>query len=58
MDGNAYHALCGERLKQLRKKAELSRTQVADAVGVTESTVNAWEVGRSTPNVKCHPTLA
>ncbi|WP_308405161.1 helix-turn-helix transcriptional regulator, partial [Streptomyces sp. B93] len=35
--------------KQLRRKARLNQTQVAQAVGVSRETVSAWEAGRWEP---------
>lgn len=35
----------GERIKQARLAAELSQSQVADAVEVTVGAVSAWETG-------------
>jgi transcriptional regulator with XRE-family HTH domain len=36
---------------ELRKKAGLSRMQVAVALGVTESTVAKWEQGKQEPHL-------
>lgn len=35
----------GERIKQARTAADLSQSQVADAIGVTVGAVSAWETG-------------
>lgn len=39
-------------LKQLRKHSLLSQSDFAEEVGVSFSTVNRWENGRTTPNFK------
>lgn len=39
----------GDRLKELRLKAGLSRDDVASALGVTIFTVGHWETGRRKP---------
>lgn len=37
-------------LKNMRKKCLLSQTAFADELGVSFSTVNRWESGKSKPN--------
>ncbi|MGN9059112.1 helix-turn-helix domain-containing protein [Mediterraneibacter faecis] len=39
-------------LKQLRKHSLLSQSDFAEEVGVSFSTVNRWENGRTIPNFK------
>ncbi len=39
----------GERLKQLRKKAGLTQTELADLVGVHETTIRRWENNNDKP---------
>ncbi len=36
-------------IKAIRKKAELSQNDLADALGVGKKTVQAWEAKRNTP---------
>ncbi|WP_420805868.1 helix-turn-helix transcriptional regulator [Neosynechococcus sphagnicola] len=38
-------------LMRLRSLAELTQQQLADVVGVSETTVRNWEKGRSTPTL-------
>lgn len=40
----------GERLKGLRVDRKLTRREVCNALGVTETTLLNWESGKSTPN--------
>lgn len=39
-----------ENIKQIRKKAFLSQESFAKEIGVSFSTVNRWENGKSKPN--------
>ncbi|MBR5231665.1 MAG: helix-turn-helix transcriptional regulator [Clostridia bacterium] len=41
-----------ERIKELREKAGLSQAQLAKRLDVTRSSVNAWEMGLSTPTTQ------
>ena len=41
-----------EEIKSIRHKCLLSQTDFAKAVGVSFSTVNRWERGKSKPNYK------
>ena len=43
--------LC-ERIKELRVQAGLSQAQLAKKLDVTRSSVNAWEMGLSTPTTQ------
>jgi len=45
-------------LTELRKSADLTQTEVGDALGITQSAVSHWEVGRGNPRTKHLPTLA
>jgi transcriptional regulator with XRE-family HTH domain len=38
-----------DRIKQARKNAGMSQTELAEAVGVTRSAVALWEAGKNTP---------
>lgn len=42
----------GERMKEARKAAKVSREQVAVAVGVSRETVSRWETGKVSVDVK------
>jgi putative transcriptional regulator len=39
-----------DRIKALRQRMELTQEDFAHLIGVTFSTVNRWENGRSRPN--------
>ena len=38
------------RIKMLRENSNLSQTQLAKRLGITRSSVNAWEMGTSAPS--------
>ena len=44
--------------KEQRKKAGLTQMEVAKQLGVTDSAVNQWETGKTTPNTKRLSELA
>lgn len=48
----------GTSLLKLRKERRLSQAEVADQLGVCQSTYCAWESDRSLPNAKCYIDLA
>ena len=41
-----------EEIKKIRRKAFLSQDEFAKQVGVSYTTVNRWETGKSKPNLK------
>lgn len=43
---------CADTLKKIRKQCLLSQKDFADAIGVSFSTVNRWENGKTVPNFK------
>lgn len=45
-------------IKELRKAANMTQVQLADAVGVNQSTVAAWESGEKFPRANILPMLA
>lgn len=45
-------------LKLLRIKAGLTQQEMADKLGLDQTTISAWEVGRATPTVKSIKKLA
>lgn len=47
-----------ERLRAARKKADLSQDQVAEILGINQSSVAQWETGRSKPTPDRLPVLA
>ena len=44
--------MISERIKQLREAAGYSQSQLAKKLDVTRSSVNAWEMGLSTPTTQ------
>lgn len=44
--------------KEQRKRAGLTQMEVAKRLGVTDSAVNQWETGKTTPNTKRLSELA
>ena len=46
------------RIRELRKKAGLTMTQLADRTGVTHPSVVAWEQGRKLPSADKLPVIA
>ena len=47
-----------ERLKQMRTDHELSQAKLAIILGVAQTTIAAWEVGRSEPDTEMLIRLA
>lgn len=47
----------GDRLRESRIAAGLTQEQLGFALGVTKSSVSAWENGRETPSFKVLPEL-
>lgn len=41
-----------EDIKKIRRKAFLSQDDFAKKIGVSFATVNRWETGKATPNLK------
>lgn len=41
-----------ERIRELREQAGISQAQLAKKLDVTRSSVNAWEMGLSTPTTQ------
>lgn len=48
----------GKIIKELRKEAGLSQTQLAKMVGYSQSVITKWENGESEPNAKAIVKLA
>lgn len=47
-----------DEIKNLRRKCLLSQTDFAKEIGVSFSTVNRWETGKSKPNYKALKRIA
>lgn len=50
--------MVGERVKLLREQAELTQADLARRLGITRSSVNAWEMGISVPSTQYIVELA
>lgn len=50
--------MIAERIKLLRENAGLSQKALADKLGITRSSVNAWELGISVPSTQYIVELA
>ncbi|MBQ7914639.1 MAG: helix-turn-helix transcriptional regulator [Clostridia bacterium] len=48
----------GEKIKNLREKAGLSQTELADKLGLSKSVISAYEKGIRNPSFKVLPQLA
>lgn len=46
-----------ERIREIRTRMQLTQEDFAHLIGVTFSTVNRWENGKSTPNRIAHRLL-
>ena len=42
----------GENLKKLRKRANLSQTELAKLLEINQYNISFWEIGRSEPNIE------
>ena len=43
--------MLSDELRKIRQKTLLSQTDFAKAIGVSYSTINRWETGKSKPNI-------
>ncbi len=50
--------MIAEKIKLLRENAGLSQKSLADKLGITRSSVNAWELGISVPSTQYIVELA
>ena len=50
--------MISDRIKELRENAGYSQSQLAKKLDVTRSSVNAWEMGLSTPTTQYIVALA
>ena len=44
--------MIAEKIKELRTKQKLTQSEIAKRLGITRSSVNAWEMGISVPSTK------
>jgi transcriptional regulator with XRE-family HTH domain len=54
----AFFVQLGTRMAELRRVQNITQVQLAEALGVSQQTVNAYEVGRRRMPVSSVPTLA
>lgn len=57
-DERAFFVELGARVAELRKAQGITQIQMADALGVSQQTVNSYEVGRRRIPVSALPLLA
>ena len=57
-DERAFFVTMGERIASLRKARNLTQTQLAEALGVTQQTVQAYEAGSRRIPVSALPVVA
>src|SRR5438034_9218568 len=57
-DERAFFVAMGERIASLRKTRNLTQTQLAEALGVTQQTVQAYEAGSRRIPVSALPVVA
>lgn len=50
--------MVADRIKALREQKDLTQTELAKLLGITRSSVNAWEMGISTPSTQYIVELA
>lgn len=48
----------GENLRAIRMNTGISQTELAEALGVTQAAVSAWELGKKEPNFETCETIA
>lgn len=54
----AFFMALGERITQLRKARGMTQTQLAETLGVSQQTIQAYEVGRRRIQVSALPVVA
>jgi len=57
-DERAFFVALGGRIAQLRKDNQLTQVQLAETLGVAQSTLNAYELGQRRVPVSALPVLA
>ena len=50
--------MVADRIKQLREQAGMTQAELAKRLGITRSSVNAWEMGISVPSTRYIVELA
>lgn len=54
----AFFVQLGNRIAQLRKEQDITQVQLAELLGVSQQTINAYEVGRRRIQVSALPVIA
>ena len=57
-DERAFFVQLGARIAELRKSADITQVQLADFLGVSQQTVNAYEAGHRRMAISALPPLA
>ena len=57
-DEKEFFVQLGSRMAELRKAAGITQVQMAALLGVSQQTVNSWEVGRRRVPVSALPSIA
>lgn len=57
-DGKAFFEQLGARMARLRKDQGITQVQMAQWLGMSQQTINAYEVGRRRIQVSALPTVA
>lgn len=57
-DEREFFAVLGARVASLRKDAHITQVQLAETLGVSQQTINAYETGSRRIPVSALPTLA
>lgn len=57
-DERAFFIALGARIAQLRKDSQITQVQLAETLGLSQSTVNAYELGHRRVPVSALPLLA
>ncbi len=57
-DERAFFVALGARIAELRKTQGITQTQMAEALGASQQTINSYEVGRRRIPVSALPPLA
>jgi len=56
-DERAFFARLGARIAELRRSQDITQVQLAETLGVSQQTINSYEVGRRRVPVSALPTL-
>ena len=56
-DERAFFMAMGGRIARIRKEQDITQAQLADLIGITQQTINAYETGRRRVPVLSLPTV-